>query len=125
MNLKSYKTSILKSVTSKKNGFAVFFMLLTCMISNNSFGQFAVTTNGGSGLALTFPSWASAITDLNLATITSPVIITCPAGTETAPSGGYSITAQGTTVNTIIINGAGVNKKKLWFIDINHIFDIR
>ncbi len=69
--------------------------------------QFAVTTNGGSGLAGTYPSLAAAITALNGATITSPVVITCPAGTETSPAGGYSITALGTAVNTITITGNG------------------
>ncbi len=66
----------------------------------------AVTTNGGSGLAGTYPTLAAAITALNGATITSPVIINVT-GTETAPAGGYSITATGTAVNTIIINGGG------------------
>ncbi|MBL8000498.1 MAG: T9SS type A sorting domain-containing protein [Flavobacteriales bacterium] len=69
--------------------------------------QFAVTTNGGSGLAPTYGSLAAAITALNGATITSPVVITCPTGTETSPAGGYSITAQGTAVNTITIQGNG------------------
>ena len=69
--------------------------------------QFAVTTNGGSGLAATYPSLAAAVTALNGATITGPVIITCPAGTETNPAGGYSITATGTATNTIIIQGNG------------------
>ena len=66
----------------------------------------AVTTNSGSGLNMTYPDLAMAITALNAATITSPVIITA-SGTETAPAGGYSITATGTAVNTITINGGG------------------
>ncbi len=65
-----------------------------------------VTTNGGSGLAITYPTLAASITALNAAAITSPVIITLQ-NNETAPVGGYSITAQGTTVNTIIIDGNG------------------
>ena len=69
--------------------------------------QFAVTTNSGSGLAPTYGSLAAAITALNGATISGPVVITCPTGTETAPTGGYSITAQGTSVNTITIQGNG------------------
>jgi hypothetical protein len=66
--------------------------------------QAQVTTNGGSGLAATYPSLNAAITALNTATISSPVTITLT-GNETAPVGGYSITAQGTTTNTIIIEG--------------------
>ena len=50
---------------------------------------------------------AAAITALNAATINTPVVITCPTGTETAPAGGYSITATGTVTNTITIQGNG------------------
>ena len=63
-----------------------------------------VTTNGGSGLAPTYPDLVTAITALNAATITSPVVITL-AGNETAPLGGFSITAQGSVTNTITIEG--------------------
>ena len=63
-----------------------------------------VTTNGGSGLALAYATLEDAINALNLATITSPVIITLT-GDETAPAGGYQITAQGTATNTITIQG--------------------
>ena len=64
-----------------------------------------VTTNSGSGLAPTYLSLSDAIDALNLATITSPVVITLT-GNETAPSGkGYYITATGTLANTIIIEG--------------------
>ena len=66
----------------------------------------AVTTNGGSGLAGTYPDLASAITALNAATITSPVVINAT-GTETTPNGGFSITATGTVTNTITISGGG------------------
>ena len=47
----------------------------------------AVTTNGGSGLAATYPTLAAAITALNAASITSPVVIS-QNGPETAPAGG-------------------------------------
>ena len=79
---------------------------LTCLLLagmvNPSSAQ--VTTNSGSGLAPTYTSLAAAITALNAATITSPVTITLT-GNETAPAGGYSITAQGSATNTIDING--------------------
>ncbi|MEI2748133.1 MAG: Ig-like domain-containing protein [Ferruginibacter sp.] len=84
-----------------------YLLLFLMFLSFGSMAQFAVTTNGGSGLAPTYTSLANAITALNGATITSPVIITCPTGTETSPAGGYSITAQGTAVNTITIQGNG------------------
>jgi hypothetical protein len=67
--------------------------------------QAQVTTNGGSGLDPTYPSLAAAITALNAATISSPVVITLT-GAETAPAGGYSITASGDATNTISIQGS-------------------
>lgn len=73
------------------------------------FGVFGVnaqvTTNGGSGLAATYPSLSAAVTALNAATISSPVVITL-SGNETAPAGGYNITATGTSTNTITIQGS-------------------
>ena len=82
-----------------------FMALLFAMFS--IFGASAqVTTNSGSGLAATYPTLSAAITALNAATITSPVTITLDASNpQTAPSGGYSITATGTETNTITING--------------------
>ncbi len=85
----------------------VFVLILAVGYVGIVNGQFAVTTNGGSGLAPTYASLAAAITALNAATITSPVVITCPTGTETAPAGGYGITATGTISNTITIIGNG------------------
>lgn len=64
-----------------------------------------VTTNSGSGLAATYGSLSAAITALNAATISSPVVITLT-GNETAPLGGFSITATGTSSNTITIEGS-------------------
>jgi pyridoxine 5'-phosphate synthase PdxJ len=58
-----------------------------------------VTTNGGSGLAASYPSLAEAIDELNSATISSPVVITLTAD-ETAPASGYMITASGTSTKT-------------------------
>ncbi len=78
-------------------------LLLAGMINVSSA---AVNTNSGSGLNPTYPDLATAVTALNAATITSPVTITLTAN-ETAPAGGYSITAQGSATNTIVIDGAG------------------
>ena len=63
-----------------------------------------VSTNSGSGLNPTYADLATAITALNAATITGPVVITLNAA-ETAPAGGYVITATGTSGNTITIQG--------------------
>jgi hypothetical protein len=65
-----------------------------------------VTTNSGSGLSSTYPSLVDAITALNSATISSPVVITLTAD-QTAPASGYVITASGSSTNTIVINGGG------------------
>ncbi len=98
--------------TKRKNAirpalFVRWMLALLMLCTTGAYAQFAVTTNSGSGLNPTYPNLAAAITALNGATITSPVVITCPTGTETAPAGGYSITAQGTALNTIIIQGNG------------------
>ncbi len=82
---------------------AFLFVVLCLLLSTTTFAQ--VTTNEGSGLAATYPSLSAAITALNGASITSPVVITL-SGNETCPAGGYSITATGTASNTIIIEGS-------------------
>ncbi|MDP3830201.1 MAG: hypothetical protein Q8Q47_02955, partial [Ignavibacteriaceae bacterium] len=77
-------------------------LLLLIVITANVHAQ--VTTNEGSGLDPTYGSLAAAINALNAVTITSPVVITL-SGDETAPIGGFAITATGTSTNTIIIQG--------------------
>lgn len=88
----------------KRMKIAIVALLFSIIIPVISYSQ--VATNGGSGLAGTYTSLNLAITALNAATISSPVIITLNAN-ETAPAGGYTITAQGTAINTIVINGNG------------------
>jgi hypothetical protein len=85
--------------------FSLVFVLLGFLVSVQRLNA-QVATNSGSGLAPTYTSLANAITALNGATITSPVIITLT-GNETAPAGGYAITAQGSAANTIVIQGSG------------------
>ncbi|CAM4410943.1 T9SS sorting signal type C domain-containing protein [Flavobacterium terrigena] len=95
-NLKN-KVSTQKSI-KKSNWFFCLLFLMT------AWSNAQVTTNSGSGLAPTYTSLANAITALNAATISSPVVITLT-GNETAPAGGFRITAQGDATNTIIIEG--------------------
>ena len=85
----------------RRNAFALgLFLMGTCPI------QAQITTNGGSGLAATYPTLADAITALNAATITSPTTISLAAANpQTAPVGGYVINAQGSSTNTINIIG--------------------
>lgn len=75
--------------------------------------QVTVTNPGNTtpGLALTYGSLAAAITDLNTQTaISGPVTITLDSGNpQTAPSGGYAITALLTgasAANTVTIEGS-------------------
>ena len=100
------KYSILEKLTTFK--LTIVLVILNCLFVNaeNSTLGANVNTNSGSGLAPTYGSLAAAITALNAATITSPVIITLNVA-ETAPAGGYVITAQGSAANTIIIQGGG------------------
>lgn len=81
---------------------AFLSVLALSVFSIHTYGQ--VSTNGGSGLAATYPSLADAIAALNTAMITAPVVINVNAD-QTAPAGGYIITAQGTAVNTITLRG--------------------
>jgi hypothetical protein len=90
------------SKAMKTNWLFGLLMLFTLFTSTVSSAQ--VATNSGSGLNPTYPDLASAITALNGAVISDPVVITLT-GNETAPVGGYAITAQGTAVNTIVIEG--------------------
>ena len=92
-----------------RNSFGVysFKAALVFLFLFGSLGANAqVTTNSSSGLAATYGSLSAAITALNAATITAPVTITLTASNpQTAPAGGYSITATGTATNTITITG--------------------
>lgn len=61
-----------------------------------------------------FPSIAAAINSLNLAGVNSTVVINIAANyTETAPVGGYTLTATGTATSPIVFqrNGPGANPK--------------
>lgn len=88
------------------------FIILLLLFSGNVSAQISttVTMNGTAISGSPFASLASAINGtggLNTLTITGPVLITCGSGAETAPVGGYNITATGTSINTITIQGNG------------------
>ena len=91
---------MLKHLRSKVICFVFsFFMVIVGL-------QAQVTTNSGSGLAATYPSLEAAITALNAATITSPIVITLTAANpQTAPASGYELRAEGSATNTIRIIG--------------------
>jgi gliding motility-associated-like protein len=80
-----------------------------------TYGQVSVTvtgnTNASPNLNPTYTSLASAVSALNsVTTFSGPVTLTCEAGNETAPAGGYEIQFSGTTtsINTVVINTSGV-----------------
>lgn len=81
------------------------FILAGLLFSICSFSQVTVTvtnpTNATPGLAASYTSLANAVTAVNSITAMSgPVILTCAAGAETAPAGGYSINSPGGTSAT-------------------------
>ena len=86
---------------------AIFILFGICQ---TTFAQ--VTTNSGSGLAATYTSLANAITALNaLPAVTGSITITLNAN-ETAPVGGYVITASGAPgvpSNTVIVIQGGIS----------------
>src|SRR5690606_3330911 len=92
--------------------FFAFFLLsvnasaqLTVTVSYTGTAPVGGTLISGSPHA----SLADAITQLNAATFTgtTSVTLTCSGTSEIAPSGGYVITASGSSTCPIIIDGAG------------------
>ncbi len=84
--------------------------MATLNLNNNAGANFSYTQGTGSAFAgvynvpsSCYATIASFVTALNAATITGPVTCVVADGySETAPTGGYSITANGTSANTII-----------------------
>ena len=97
-----------------KNLFVLVFTLalVTGIFVQNANAQVAVTNPTGTtpNLAATYTSLALAITALNATTAISGQVTITLTGNETAPVGGYSITASPTgasATNKIIIQGSG------------------
>ncbi|MBS1634742.1 MAG: T9SS type A sorting domain-containing protein [Bacteroidetes bacterium] len=75
-------------------------------------GKMQAQLSGTKTIPTDYPTLAAAIADINLQGVNGPLTINIPAGfTETAPTGGYALTATGTAVNTITFqkSGAGAN----------------
>jgi len=86
------------------------FVLYTFLSLNQVFSQLSGTFN----VPTNYPSVGAAIADLNLQGVNGPVLITINAGhTETAPAGGYTLSASGTSVNTIAFQRTGVGSNPL------------
>lgn len=79
-------------------------LITTGLISSSIFAQL----NGTYNIPGSYPNIASAIADLNLQGVNGPVVFNIgPGYTETAPAGGYTITATGTAANTIKFQATG------------------
>ena len=105
----SLKQEDISYTAKKRTWLSLMTVLVTLFCFTQSNAQ--VATNSGSGLAPTYTTLAQAITALNAATITDPVVITLT-GNETAPVGGFNITATGTSTNTITIQGSNISSLK-------------
>lgn len=70
--------------------------------------------SGTYNVPLNFPTLAAAISALNVQGVSAPVFIELSAGyTETAPAGGYALTATGTVLNPITFRKTGVGTNPL------------
>lgn len=75
-------------------------------------GSMQAQLSGTKNIPADYPTLAAAIADINAQGVNSALTINIPAGfTETAPAGGYALTATGTAANTITFqkSGAGAN----------------
>lgn len=93
----------------------VFSAFIALFFAVTSFSQVSVTVTGNTNttpaMAPSYTSLTDAVTDLSaITTISGPVTLTCAAGSETAPAGGYVINFVATTslVNSVTLIGTGV-----------------
>jgi hypothetical protein len=96
-----------KTKMKTKQNMKKFYVLLIAIIitASSSFAQVTVTGDGAGGSP--YATLALAIAAVNgVGTLTQPTTITTSIS-ETAPAGGYQITAIGTATNTLIISGGG------------------
>jgi hypothetical protein len=84
--------------------------LIICGLSFLSVGYGQVI--GSKAIPADYPSFNAFLTDLNILGVGSGgVTLTIPSGyTETAPAGGFVLSATGTSLNPIVINGSASNK---------------
>ena len=105
-----------KITTTKKASTPIWRWLLCALVilgfsTTNLKAQVTVTnpSNTAPGLSASYGTLAAAITDLNLQTAISGQVVITLTGNETAPSGGYQITAipaGASATNNIVIQGS-------------------
>lgn len=92
--------------TLKKHLFCLLLLLSGRMVNAQLSGTYNIPTN--------YPTLASAVSALNTLGVSGAVTINIPAGyTETAPLGGYVLTATGSALNTITFRKTGVGANPL------------
>ncbi len=87
---------------------AFYFLFFLCLLGKAQLsGTFFVPS-------ATYTTLASVISDLNIQGVNGPVTVNISAGyTETAPIGGYTFSATGTTLNPIIFQKTGIGANPL------------
>ncbi|MCF8422828.1 MAG: T9SS type A sorting domain-containing protein [Bacteroidia bacterium] len=99
-----------KFTKHKSARFIAAVMLVFIAISGNLRAQLSGTKTIG----VDYLTLAAAVTDINLQGVNGALTIDIPAGfTETAPVGGYVLTATGTLANTITFQKSGVGANPL------------
>lgn len=95
----------------KRYGLLIAFLLLIMLLRTTAQVTVTVTNpaNTTPNLAASYTSLANAVAAVNgITAMSGPVVLTCAAGSETAPLGGYNITPVPTSAaNTITITTAG------------------
>ncbi len=94
--------------TKQKNNWLMAIVLLAVVFT----GSLKAQLSGTKTIGVDYPTLAAAVTDINTQGVNGALTINIPAGfTETAPVGGYVLTASGTAANTITFqkSGAGAN----------------
>jgi trimeric autotransporter adhesin len=92
-----------------------YFLRITCCLILLSFSNSIKAQLAGSyNVPATYTSIAAAISDLNTLGISGSVTINIAAGyTETAPSGGYTLTATGNSTASIVFQKSGIGTNPL------------
>ncbi|MBK9643177.1 MAG: hypothetical protein IPO72_18330 [Saprospiraceae bacterium] len=95
-------------------------LILFIFLSLNLVVSGQVTISGGSNVNGPYATVAAAVSALNGATISGPVMVSVTAGhSETVPAGGIELTATGTAVNTITFFKSGMGANPLLTAYVN------
>lgn len=109
-SLKEGFISTFSKIANNKGILSMLFVLFSCI---SALGQVTVNSTTGTSTTASYTTLASAITAINDGTThTGAILCEVIAGhTETAPIGGFAITASGSAGNTIIFtkSGTGAN----------------